>query len=175
MKERQSAALAAAGICLSVALLRMLAPDLPFDWMTMLLVLTAAIAMLVSGMGIRPHGPGPRRHGPPPQDGAPVSLSQMEPLRAKMDRAGWSLREGGIYDALTALSGERPFAAMSAARGMLLMVMRQNPPDGEDAATMSLLIDSLDTLIAGGEAVTDPQTVTALFDWTLRALGRLEG
>lgn len=82
MRTQGSGSRIAAGLCVAVALLRMLAPSMPFDWMTLALVALAALSlMLPEARARRCHAHGPchvhSHHAPhpgvhPDEENAPV-------------------------------------------------------------------------------------------------------
>ncbi len=171
MKDPSSGALAAAGLCLSVALLRMMAPAMPFDWMTFLLIALAALAMALAGALSGRRGPRPARED---AAGTAAEPDGLVLLRMKMAEADWPVRDGGLYDALASLHREKPFAAACAARGALAMLLDKRAPSGRDGETIALLVEALDSMADTGERASDPGAVDALFSYALRALGRLE-
>lgn len=178
MKDREAAAVCAAGLCIITALLRMLAPELPFDWMTLVLILAAAAALVAA-----PLLAGGRRAKRPDMDARPVPAqsaesnvpAEMEALRMRMAQVEWSAGKGGLFDALKALHRDKPFSALCAARGTLHMLLAQTALSAEDSATLSLLVSAMDAAARMGEAASDPATVDALFSYAMRALGGLEG
>ncbi len=200
MREREAAATVAAGLCISVAVLRMAAQSLPFDWMTLVLVLMAAASVLLpSLMGGRrperaarpvPTESAPQAGGSPAEDAAsPESDEEMpdgdttvadsamgalETLNEQMDKEGWAAGSGGLFDALRALREDKPFAAMCAARGTLLMLARRLPAYRAPNETFTALCDALDTAAQAGERAVPPDEAGRLFDCALRALGWLE-
>lgn len=168
MKEKESVIYISAGLCLSVALLRMLAPALPFDWMTLVLVLAAAVLPALLQMHTKqlPAAPEPEE--------TPFSFPEMEALRQLMQQQTWQRSEGDLPDALVALHEEKPFVAMCAARGILSMLVKQSAPSEADEAAVSLLISALDTAAEAGEAKIGGATVDALFTYAMRAMGCLK-
>jgi len=173
MKEREAASLAAAGICLFPALLRMLAPEIPFDWMTLALLLAAAAAVLIGVLTAK------RAHNPPSavaEEAGGVSFipGEMDALRMRMAQTDWEAKEGALFAALLTLHRDKPFAALCAARGVLYMLLRQAKLSPEAAATTALLSSALDAMAERGESAADPGTVDALFSYSLRAIGHLE-
>ncbi len=186
MKDREAAAVVAAGICLSVVLLRLLAPEMPFDWMTLALVLAAAASVLFSQGGPERHGrrsaphpfPGSGMAAPFPQGAGntsyPPKAFETAELIAQLSRMDWEAGTGGLFDALRALHGEKPFAAMCAARGSLLMLTQKMPAGQASGEALSALCVALDHAAQAGERAVDSDTVDALFEQALRALGWLE-
>ncbi|MDR0928354.1 MAG: hypothetical protein LBM74_01410 [Oscillospiraceae bacterium] len=169
MGNREASACLAGGLLIAVALLRMLAPALPFDWMTLLLLLGGALAIASMGFSAR-------RKKPETQPGGqPFIPDQMDALRQSVAKADWPLPTGGLFDALNALHRDKPFAALCAARGMLAMLISRAELPGEEAAAAAQLIEALDDTAAAGEIAADAATVSALFSYAMRALGRLEG
>ncbi|MCL1964289.1 MAG: hypothetical protein FWF69_04425, partial [Firmicutes bacterium] len=154
MKEREAAA---AGLLVFIALLRMLAPALPFDWMTLALVLAAAFVIWADGQR-PPRRPAENPKGYGPFEAEPAELfvpREMDALRPRMERVTWRPGENGLFSALQTLRLQKPFAAMCAARGMLLMLMEQTKVSGEDADTLSLLLAAMDSVAAAGEGAAD--------------------
>lgn len=174
MKEREAAAMTASGLCLSVAILRMLAPALPFDWMTLVLVALAALLIAVPRCFARPQAqaaaPAQRTDAAP--QSAPFIPKDMDTLRMRMAQTGWEAGKGGLFDSLRALHEDKPFAALSAARGMIMMLEKQASP--ADKETFTLLCAALDETAQAGEAAADPGTVDALFSYAMRTLGYLD-
>lgn len=172
MKEREAASLAAAGICLFPALLRMLAPEIPFDWMTLALLLAAAAAVLIGALAKRALAP----PSAATEEAGGVSFipGEMDALRMRMAQTDWEAKEGGLFAALLTLHRDKPFAALCAARGVLYMLLRQAKLSPEAAATTALLSSALDAMAERGESAADPGTVDALFSYSLRAIGHLE-
>lgn len=172
MKEREAASLAAAGICLFPALLRMLAPEIPFDWMTLALLLAAAAAVLIGALAKRALAP----PSAAAEEAGGVSFipGEMDALRMRMAQTDWETKEGGLFAALLTLHRDKPFAALCAARGVLYMLLRQAKLSPEAAATTALLSSALDAMAERGESAADPGTVDALFSYSLRAIGHLE-
>ncbi len=188
MRGKESGALAGAIVCLSVALLRMFAPALPFDWMGLVLVGLSGVLM-ASASFVRhghhghgrhcPHHGGPKSAEPSQQaDSAKPqhpSFAQMDLLRGCMAQVNWPERDGGLYDALDRLRKEKPFAALCAARGTLFMFSKDATRlEQLEKDTLALLTEVLDHTASAGEEAADPATVNALFSYTLRAIGRME-
>ncbi|MDR0896784.1 MAG: hypothetical protein LBN04_02900 [Oscillospiraceae bacterium] len=168
MGNREASAFLAGGLLIAVALLRMLAPALPFDWMTLLLLLGAALAIASVGFAARGKAPQPQPIG------QPYIPEGMDALCLAMAETDWPLPTGGLFDALGALHQDKPFAALCAARGMLAMLLTHAELPVEDAATVGQLLIALDGAAAAGEKAADAATVSALFSYAIRALGRLE-
>jgi hypothetical protein len=168
MGNREASAFLAGGLLIAVALLRMLAPALPFDWMTLLLLLGAALALASMGFAARTQRPGMQ---PAEQ---PFIPEGMDALRQAMAEADWPLPTGGLFDALTALHRDKPFAALCAARGMLALLISRAELPGEEGAVAARLVEALDGVASAGERAADAATVSALFAYALSALGQLE-
>jgi len=163
MKERESAAFLAGGLCFLVAALRMIAPRIPFDWMTLALVLASAAALLLPALLTRPRA----------ADAAdsPIDLT---PLNRKMAQTGWKAGDGGLFDALLALSAQNPFSALCAARGMIAMLAAKKELPQADAEALGMLTDALDRASGKGELLADAGDVETLFSHALCALGMLD-
>lgn len=168
MKEKVTATYVSVSICLSVALLRMLAPAMPFDWMTLVLVVAAAIFSALSLMYAKP------QKSTPEVSYAPFSLPEMDALYPLMQQKTWQQSEGDLPDALLSLHEENPFVALCAARGVLAMLLKQCKPKEEDKATIALLMSALDTAAAAGQSQLDRATVDVLFTYAMRAMGHVK-
>lgn len=168
MKERESAAIVAGGLCFIIAAMRMFAPALPFDWMTLVLVLAAAFAFLLPALAVRA-GQMPTQRG-----GAPAPEWNLSPLHQAMRDVKWEAKAGAPFDALQALYKENPFSALCAARGMLAMLRGKASPGEKDAAALSLLVEALDTAASLGERAATSGDVEVLFSYAVRALGLLD-
>lgn len=168
MQERESSALVVGGLVFSVAVLRMFAPALPFDWMTLLLILFAAAAMLLPALTSR----AARAADVTAVTVAPAVVS-MESLRRAMAGVAWQAKDGGLFDALLALYRKNPFTALCAVRGSIAL-LGEKALGAEDAAVLSLLTQTLDAFLQQGERAADDGDVETLFSYSLRALGMLD-
>lgn len=168
MKERVTASYISVSICLSVALLRMLAPAMPFDWMTLILILAASIFPVLFTMHAKPH------HCAHEANHAPLPFPEMDALHPLMQQQTWQQSAGDLPDALHALHEEKPFAALCAARGILAMLVKQCKPTEPDDTTIMLLLSVLDTAAAAGESRFDRATVDTLFAYAMRAMGHMK-
>ena len=161
MKDRDATCFVSVCLCITVALLRMFAPQLPFDWMTLTLILAAAIIPILLHVA--------KSSAEPREGNAPVVIPGLDALHLKMAEGDLKRCEGDLPDALSALHAENPFAAMCAARGVLTMLSRSKPRKTEDAVIM-LLTGALDAAAAAGEARVERETVDALFLYALKAM-----
>ena len=118
-----------------------------------------------------PHDPdaGPR------QPGYAASFARMDLLSGSMERMDWPARNGGLYDALTRLHDENPFAALCAARGVLCMFTEESETlDRQEKDTVALLYEALDEAAGAGGDAADPAATDLLFSYAMRAVARLE-
>ena len=161
MKDRDATCFVSVSLCIAPALLRMFAPQLPFDWMTLVLLLAAAIFPVVLFMMKAP--------AEFSKKGAPAVIPELDALHLMMANENRKRSEGDLPDALSALHAENPFAAMCAARGVLAMLRRSAPEKTEDAV-FTLLTGALDAAAAAGEASVDRETVDALFAYALKVM-----
>ena len=163
MKDRDATCFVSVSLCVAVALLRMFAPQLPFDWMTLVLLLAAAVFPVVLHLATKPAESG--------EVGAPAVIPELDALHLMMAQGNWKRSEGDLPDALSALHAENPFAAMCAARGVLAMLRRSAPKESETEDTvLSLLTAALDAAAAAGEAAVERETVDALFAYALKVM-----
>lgn len=170
MRERERAGLTAAGICLAWALLRALAPSLPFDWISLALVLAAVAAILLPYCLGAKEGAQAREARPENAAAAPVRL----PPALEAQTASWPRAQGPMAEALSALYRDHPFSALCAARGMLGLLQSQGAARAQDEETLRALAQALDEMAEQGAANTDEGAVEAAFEAALRALGRME-
>ncbi|MCL1796163.1 MAG: hypothetical protein FWG37_04645 [Clostridia bacterium] len=163
MKERRSVAFLAGGLCFLVAAFRMIAPEIPFDWMTLTLVLAAAAALMLPALTVRPNVT--------EMETNPIDLV---PLTRRMAQIGWKAGSGGLFDALLALFDHNPFSALCAARGMIAMLSAKAELSPATAETLDMLTDALDSASGNGKHSTDAGDVQTLFSHAMRALGMLD-
>lgn len=165
MKNQQATCFVSTGLCVAIALLRMFAPELPFDWMTLALILAAAAFPII----LCSAKPSAKNDDATPDGDAPAVIPEMDALHLKMAEGNWKRGEGELPEALSALHEENPFAAMCAARGILAMLRKSAPKETEDEA-VTLLIAALDAAIAAGEMRVERVVVDALFTYSLQLM-----
>lgn len=171
MRERESAALLSGGLCFAFAVLRMVAPAVPFDGMTLALVLFAALSLLA---------PAYLREKPPLQNGHAEPQAQekqrlqLATLSKAMEQVTWQAKSGGLFDALLSLYQENPFSALCALRGMLAMLGGKAKPAEQDLLTLAQLTKAIDQVAQQGEKSAHAQDVEVLFSYGIRALSMLD-
>ena len=168
MKEKESACFFSVGLCVMTAFLRMLAPELPFDWMTLVLIVIAAMFPVF----LYRHKSGAQAQ--PSADHTPFETPGIEALHQQMQQNHWLPGAGGLPEALQSLQSENPFVAMCAARGILFMLMAQKTIAEEDIETLSLLTHALDAAAGAGEKQVGSLQANALFAYTMQAIGHIE-
>lgn len=174
MKEKEATCFVSISLCVTVALLRMLAPQLPFDWMSLLLILFAACFPIILYISKTPCEAAQNDTKDMENSNAPISIPEMDALHPLIAARCWKRSEGDLPEALSTLYSESPFAAMCAARGVLAMLMKQSAPKEAADTVITLLTTALDAAAGAGEARVDRQTIDTLFAYALQAMGQFK-
>lgn len=184
---RERAGLAVAFGCLVLVVFRALSPDFyaSYDWMSLLLTFLAALGILLPAWL-------PEKRSAAEQTPAPARPDfAWEGLRLRADALSWTLPSGGLYDGLTALAADNPYAAVcggyatlsllltqagesQTAAGAITVLEAKDALSAEEAAVLTALLTLLDAYTQIGAQQAEAPCNQGLLGLTLCAMGRVE-